>query len=72
MPKIPPCSRRVLIEKLRRLGFQGPFPGGKHSCTKRGNLKVTIPNPHSSDIDSEFVKELLKQAGIAEEDWLNA
>lgn len=72
MLKITPCSRSKLIEKLRRLGFAGPFSGGKHSYMKRGKYRQIIPNPHQSDIDSEFIKEILKQAGISKEEWLKA
>lgn len=70
MPKIPPCSRSKMIRNLRQLGFTGPFSGGKHSYMKRGKYRQIIPNPHHSDIDSEFIKEILKQAEISEEDWL--
>jgi len=72
MPKISPCSRKELIRKLRRLGFEGPFAGGKHSYMKRGSYRQIIPNPHQSDIDSEFIKEILKQAGISSKEWLDA
>ena len=30
MPKLPPVSRRKFIVRLRELGFQGPYAGGKH------------------------------------------
>lgn len=72
MAKIPPCTRSEFIRKLHRLGFHGPFGGGKHSYMKLGAYRQTVPNPHQSEIDSELVKELLKQAGISEEEWLNA
>lgn len=45
MPKIPPCPRIELIKKLRVLGFEGPFSGGKHSYMRRGRDKQIIPNP---------------------------
>lgn len=72
MAKISSCSRRELIKKLRHLGFTGPFGGGKHSYMKRDNYKQIIPNPHKSDIDSVLIKEILKQANISEENWINA
>ena len=72
MPKIPPCSRTELIRKLRRLAFEGPYPGGKHEYMNRGNFRLIIPNPHGKQIDSVLIKEILKQAGIAKEEWLNA
>ncbi len=60
MFKITPCSRNEMIRKLRQLGFIGPFSGGKHSYIKRGNYRQIIPNPHYSDIDSEFIKEIIE------------
>jgi len=72
MPKIPPCSRADLVRKLRKLGFDGPFPGGKHEYMKRGGFRLTIPNPHGKQIDSVLIREVLKQAGISPEDWAKA
>ncbi len=72
MPKISPCSRSDLVRKLKRLGFDGPFPGGKHEYMKRGSFRLTIPNPHGKQIDSVLIQEVLKQAGITRKDWLNA
>ncbi|HEY9700857.1 MAG TPA: type II toxin-antitoxin system HicA family toxin [Allocoleopsis sp.] len=66
-------SRRELIIKLRNLGYAGPFSGGKHQFMKKGAQKIRIPNPHGSgDISSGLLKEILKQAGISEDDWKNA
>lgn len=71
MGKIPPCSRAGLIQKLKALGFDGPYPGGRHSYMKKGNYRQIIPNPHGGKIDSVLVREILKQADISEEEWLN-
>jgi predicted RNA binding protein YcfA (HicA-like mRNA interferase family) len=70
MPEVAPCSREELIRKLRGLGFEGPFSGGKHSYMKRGRYRQIIPNPHGKAISPQFVKELLKQANISLEEWL--
>jgi predicted RNA binding protein YcfA (HicA-like mRNA interferase family) len=72
MPKIPPCSRADLVQKLRKLVFAGPHPGGKHEYMRRGKFRLIVPNPHGKQIDSVLIKEILKQAGISNEDWLNA
>lgn len=72
MAKIPPCTRAELIRKLKKLGFDGPYPGGRHSYMKRRGYRQIIPNPHAGQIDSAFIKEILKQAGVSEEDWLNS
>lgn len=67
-----PVSRRELIRKLRALGFEGPFSGGKHAFMKKGPLKLHIPNPHQEDISVDLLKRLLRQADISEEDWEQA
>lgn len=69
MPKLGPIKRKHLIAYLRQLGFDGPFPGGNHSYMKRENMKVWIPNPHEADIGTNFLKKILKQAGISESEW---
>jgi len=50
MPPWKPVSRRGLIATLRRLGFDGPYSGGKHQFMVRGGVVLTIPNPHREDI----------------------
>jgi predicted RNA binding protein YcfA (HicA-like mRNA interferase family) len=63
-------NRREIIRKFRKLGFTGPYSGGKHQFMIKGNLKVRVPNPHkSSDISDALLKEILKQAGIELEEW---
>ena len=51
MPSLTPVTRRELVRKLKTLGFEGPFPGGKHGWMRREGLHVTIPNPHAGAID---------------------
>jgi predicted RNA binding protein YcfA (HicA-like mRNA interferase family) len=62
-------SRRDLIQRLRILGFDGPFSGGKHQFMRKGRIKLRIPNPHQSDISTALVQELLRQAGIHRDEW---
>ena len=66
----PAVSRRKLIQKLKKLGFEGPLSGGKHQFMKKGPLKLRIPNPHiSKDIHESLLNEILRQAGITKKDW---
>jgi predicted RNA binding protein YcfA (HicA-like mRNA interferase family) len=71
MSKIGSCSRSDLVRKLKHLGFEGPFSGGKHSYMKREKYRQIIPNPNGKEISSEFIKEILKQANISQDDWLS-
>jgi predicted RNA binding protein YcfA (HicA-like mRNA interferase family) len=72
MDSLNPVSRRELVRKLKRLGFEGPFPGGKHQWMRRGTLRVTIPNPHGGAIDPGLIRRILRQAGITLGEWMNA
>ena len=72
MPKMSSCSRIEWIRKLHKLGFTGPFSGGKHSYMKRAGYRQIIPNPQGKEIASELVKEILKQANISVEEWIAA
>ena len=66
-------SRKELIQKFTRLGFDGHFSGGKHQFMKKGKIKVRIPNPHKSqEIHISLIKQVLRQAGINEKDFDNA
>ena len=67
-----PKNRRELIKRLKTLGFTGPYSGGRNSFMKRGPLKLRAPNPHVGDISIPLLKEILRQAGISEDEWNNA
>jgi len=60
MGKLKSISHKELVRKLRKLGFDGPYSGGKHLFMIKGNLTLTIPNPHRKDISVELLKRILK------------
>lgn len=63
-------TRKELIARLKQFGLESPFSVGKHQFMKKGTLKLRIPNPHGSkDIHISLIKEILRQAGIAESEW---
>ncbi len=64
-----PVSRKVLIKRLRQLGFAGPFSGGKHQFMKKNNFKLCIPNPHGKDIGIELLKRIIKDLGISKDEF---
>ena len=49
MAELPPVTWPNLIKRLSRLGFDGPYSGGKHPYMIKGSLVLTVPNPHSDD-----------------------
>ncbi len=69
MPTFGPIKRRDLIRNLRKLGFEGPYTGGKHQYMVRGEVKLVLPNPHQSDISRDLLARILRQAGITREEW---
>ncbi len=72
MPKLSPVSWRDFVKRLRILGFEGPFQEGKHPYMIKGNISLTIPNPHEKEISVDLLIRILKQAGISREEWLEA
>ena len=72
MPAWRPVSRRELIAALRRLGFQGPYSGGKHEFMVRGQRVLTIPNPHRGAIGLGLLAVILRQAGLSRKERARA
>jgi predicted RNA binding protein YcfA (HicA-like mRNA interferase family) len=68
--RLAPVSWEDLVRGLRRFGFDGPYRGGKHPYMVKGDLVLTIPNPHRKEISVDLLRRILKRAGIAKEEWL--
>ena len=67
MPK--PISRRRLIQKLKELGFSGPYSGGRHEFMEREDLRLVVPNPHRGDIGVKLISIILKQLDISNDEF---
>jgi hypothetical protein len=67
MPKV--LAWRLLVLRFKKLGFDGPYSGGRHLFMVKGPLKVRIPNPHRGDISGALIAEILRQAGITKNIW---
>ena len=70
MPKLAPVSWIRFVKRMREFGYRGPFQEGKHPYLVKGNLSVTIPNPHEGDISPDLLSRILRQAGINRSLWL--
>jgi predicted RNA binding protein YcfA (HicA-like mRNA interferase family) len=70
MPLIGPIKRKDLIKNLIKLRFSGPYSGGKHQFMEKGNITLRLPNPHKSDIGTELLIRILKQANIRNSYWI--
>lgn len=72
MPKLSPAKPRVVIKKLHKLGFDGPFGGGRHVFMRHPETRIKIPVPvHGGrDIPMGTLRAIIRQAGISVEEWL--
>jgi predicted RNA binding protein YcfA (HicA-like mRNA interferase family) len=62
-------TREDLIRTFKALGWEGPQAGKRHAFMKKGAHKVRIPN---TDIHVSLLREILKQAAISAETWLQS
>lgn len=69
MPPFGPVKRRDMIHYLRELGFEGTYAGGKHQYVVKGEIKLTVPNPHESDIGRDLLARILRQGDIDRDEW---
>ncbi|MDP2807575.1 MAG: type II toxin-antitoxin system HicA family toxin [bacterium] len=65
-----PIRWAIFVQRLRQLEFEGPYQGSKHPYMVKGDLVLTIPNPHKKEIGVDLLSRILKQAGIARDEWL--
>jgi len=64
LSKITPVNWRTFVKRLQELGFEGSYSGGKHPFMEKGDLILTIPNPHKGTIEVDLLIKILKQAQI--------
>ena len=57
------------IQRLKRLGFEGPYTGARHEFMLRGERRLILPNPHRGDIGVDLLVRLLRQSGVTREEW---
>jgi len=48
--RLAPVSWEELVRRLRRLGFEGPYWGGRHPLMVRAGSVLVVPNPHRGDV----------------------
>ncbi len=69
MPRFGPIKQKELVKCLSAYGFDGPYSSGKHPFMIKGDLTITIPNPHKGEIGKELLSRILRQAQISKEEW---
>lgn len=72
MPRLRPLKPDEVIGKLRKLGFLGPFPGGKHIRMAHPETGKIIPVPFHKgrDVSVGLIREIINEVGISRENWL--
>jgi hypothetical protein len=68
--RLGPISRSDLIKRLRALDGMDRSSAGSIQHMVRGNLQLTIPNPHRGDVGVNLLKIILKEAGISRDEWI--
>lgn len=69
MAELRPIAWQDLIKRLNKFGFDGPYHGGKHPYMIKGDLVLTVPNPHQREIGVPLLSKILKQANVSKEEW---
>lgn len=70
MPRLPHLSGREIVSALQRLGFEVARQRGSHIVMRRGSAGCVVPDHRQVKIGT--LAGLLKQAGIAAEEFLDA
>jgi predicted RNA binding protein YcfA (HicA-like mRNA interferase family) len=63
--RLTPIKREAFIRRLRKLGFEGPFPGRKHQIMRRRHQTIRVPNPHQGEISVDLLSRVLRDSGIS-------
>ena len=74
MPRMVPITRKIFIQRLKMLDFDGPFHGGKHDFMRRPSdqLKIALPraDAKSREIGVELQKRILREIGVTTKEWI--
>ena len=68
-----PCKRRILIKRLRKLGFHGPLSGTRHQFMVFGDHCLSIPSNTEYSLPQLRMMlnevELILERSIAANEW---
>ncbi len=70
MPKLPRVSGAEVVRALQRLGFEVARQRGSHIVMRRGASGCVVPNHR--ELKTGTLAGVLKQAGVAVEDFTRA
>ena len=71
MSKLKPLKVSKVIRKLKKLGFKGPIPGGKHLRMVHPETGKIIPIPmhKGKDVSIGLIREIINEVGISRDEW---
>ena len=60
-----------VIRRLRKLGYEGPIPGGRHSRMIHPTKHQIVPIPmhKGKDVGVGLIRTILRQIGVTPEEW---
>ncbi|HFB52565.1 MAG TPA: type II toxin-antitoxin system HicA family toxin, partial [Anaerolineae bacterium] len=63
---------RQVIRKLKKLGFEGPFPGGRHARMVNFDSGKIIPIPvhKGKDVSVGLIRAIIREVDITPDEWL--
>jgi predicted RNA binding protein YcfA (HicA-like mRNA interferase family) len=71
MSKLSPLKPEQVIRKLRKIGYEGPVPGGKH--VRMVNLAtgkiIPIPMHKGKDVSVGLIRAILREIDLMPEEW---
>ena len=70
MSRLPTITPKKMVSALKRAGFIKHHQKGSHRYLWHpGRLRMTSIPMHARDLDRKTMKEILKQAGITEDEF---
>ncbi len=71
MSGLSPLKPTEVIRRLRRLGFVGPVPGGKHvrMVHPESGRIIPIPMHGGRDVSVGLIRAIIREAGITTDEW---
>jgi len=69
--RLRPAKPQEVIRKLKALGFEGPFGGGRHVVMRHPHTgkKISIPIHKGRDIPVGTLRAILREAGVTVDRW---
>lgn len=71
MSRLSPLEPMAVVCKLRRLGYVGPVPGGRHVRMVHPETGQIIPIPmhRGKNVSVGLIQAIIREAGVSAEEW---